>query len=387
MLAFKTKIKISYIISAGILFGFIFNAPVQYYIPSTRIIFISFTLFGLLYLIYKDYKYSINKEVYFLFYLLIIFSLITVNISEEPFGIVLRNMSMPTSLLLGYLAYRNYDSFIKVLKILIYINFFVMIYEIVSLKYLFDLGLGGIYQIDRVKGLFSYSKEAGSFLLMASLLFRKNNFLILIILLLSSIMTGSRTPVLFISVLLIIEYIYYIKKNNINIKQITRFIIFISIVLILLNIYFTTHESMYGRLLNSFNMSEGGHSMRIHVWLSYIRELNNFDILHLLFGNTVHINHVIGNGAENSYLELISNNGLLVSMCILFLFLFFAFLAITVNFFEFYPFLLLLLIFQFGRYIGGWSGGIILFMYLFQTMGSIYFHSILKRVYKGKLCP
>lgn len=376
------SVSVSGMVVVGLLFGFVFNAPVQYCCNNIRIAMVGLLLVGVLLTFVSDYKNKLYFYNYTFVFTIAFLGLISLNITTMPYKDGMQNLYAHVSVLLGFFAFRYYEKFKKVLLFLIYINFIVMVFDVYSGEYLFNFDpIGNYYQNYRGKGLFSYSKEAGSFMIFAALIF-KNNRRALILIFISSLMSGSRSALFFVFLLVLIELFYEFKKN-LNIKKILVIVALVFIVSITSYIYLIDHPIILGRLEGSFNFSDTGtHGYRFFIWEEYLNVINNFNILHILFGNLAFVSNELGNGAENAYLTILSNGGFLLFIMIYVPILFLTFLSI-VNFYRFYPFILLLIILQFGRQGLGWSDGILFWAYIFYIYNSEYFKNIFRRMTGG----
>lgn len=378
-----TKVEISTLVILGLLFGFIFNAPIQYCCNSIRFIFIGLLFIGITLTIKKHlYEKSYINSYMFLYFIIVLY-MISLIFSSMPKDIAAKELYAGVSMVLGFFTFLYFEKFKYILKILILINFLVMINDVYSGEYLFNLHpISNYYQIDRGKGLFEYSKTAGAFVIFATLIFRQYRTTMFVILL-SSIMTGSRSAMIFVLLVFLIDYLIDIKKN-ITFKQVVYFLSIVLISSFLIYLYFLDHMGMWARVQESFDFNNSGHMYRFYIWNEYLKVINDFNIFHLLFGNAAYANNYLGNGAENAFLTVLANNGLIMFLIFFIPILFFSVLSI-INFRLFYPFILLLCIFQFGRQGLGWSDGILLWAYIYSILYSDYFQSILFRTIKKDL--
>lgn len=373
------SIKLSSIVVIGLIYGLVFNAPIQYCCNYIRIAVTVLLLIGVLLTFVSDYKDKLYIYNYIFIFIIAILGLISLNITTMPYEAGIQSLYANLSIIFGFFAFRYYEKFKKLLLFMIYINFLVMLFDVYSGEYLFNFDpIGNYYQEYRGKGLFSYSKEAGSFMIFAALIFR-NNRATLILIFLSSIMSGSRSALVFVFLLLLIELFFELKRHF-SAKKILAIWFIICVTFILAYIYLIDHPIMVGRLEGSFNFSDTGtHGYRFFIWEEYLRVIGDFNMLHIMFGNLAFVNNELGNGAENAYLTILSNGGFLLFIMIYVPMLFLTFLSI-INFYKFYPFILLLIIFQFGRQGLGWSDGILLWAYIFYIYNSEYFKNILPRM-------
>lgn len=374
MVRMNYNIKISTLVVVGLLFGFTFNAPIQYFVNPLRYFLLGIFLIGALLTIKNNIQqYNVNYAVLFF---VIVLGLISLIFTESSLDIAIKELYVNLVMMLGFFAYCYYDKFKKLLLFLIVINFLVMLIDLYNGTYLFNFNLiENYHQVDRGKGLFSYSKEAGAFTIFAALLFRNDKYTILIILL-SSIMTGSRSAMIFVFLIFVVDFLFDIVRN-LNFKFFLYSILIMLFFSFLTYLYFLENISMWHRLISSFELNSSGHEYRFHIWNEYLQVISNFNVSHLLFGNTGFVNVFLGNGAENAYLTVIVNSGILVLLIMYLPMVLFAFLSI-VNFRLFYPFILLLIIFQFGRQGLGWADGILLWAYIYHIIYSPYFKNTLR---------
>ncbi len=376
------KLKVSNIVALGLVFGFVFNAVIQYAFSSARLFLIIVFVVGSVLLFNYHYKKKMYHRGYLFIFFICLMSLVTLNFTNVDKILAFSGLYVNISIILGFFAFLSYEKFKKLLSYMIVLSFLVMLYDIYMGEYLFNLDpVGNYYQVVRGKGLFSYSKEAGSFLIFASMIFRQNRA-IMVVLLLSSVMSGSRSAMIFVSLVFFIDLFFYMKENVSLSKIFSTFSLF-AICGFATYFYFTEYIDMWFRVLDSFDFSSSSHSERFYFWNEYLNIINDSSFFHILFGNSIYAPLLVGNGAENAYLTVFTHSGLIIFLIMFTSILFFAFLSI-INFRLFYPFILLLAVFQFGRQGLGWADGILLWACIYKIVYSQYFQQILSRAIKTK---
>jgi len=293
--------------------GFIISAPFTYFVPSLRYIAAIIIFLYLIVTIFTNYWTDKQLFIFQIFLILYLFIQLFLNQIRDYNA----DFSILFSILFATLFLKNIEQIIRILKIIIIINFVIMIYEVITFEYIINIVEVNKYQFGRMQGLFSYSKEAGYFLLITFIFIRYFNVILFyqLIIFLSSFMSGSRTAMLFIGFILIIDNIYLIHKKITLYKFIKRYIslFFILYVGLVLFTYYFNEDNIYilNRILNSFNMESSSQSERIVFWKSYFFAFNDYNIIELLFGKGTYLNHQIDNGAESAYLMLFSQLGLI----------------------------------------------------------------------------
>jgi hypothetical protein len=374
------RLKISNILMSGLFFGLVVNAYVQFCCNSIRILFAGILILSCVVIAINDIKIQKYIKSYTFLFLILCLGGVSLLISETPFKIAITALSPIIVIFFAFFAFKFYDKFKKWVTVFVYINFIALIFEMYTGAYLFNIDpVSNYFQIDRLKGIFSYSKEAGSFLIFSALLLRdKKN--ILYIILVSAAMTGSRSAMVFVFLITLIEGV----SKFYSIKSISKSFLILSIAFFSLYLYFLFHEVMWIRLVNSFDFDgSSGHQYRFFIWNEFIKSILNYDFAHFVFGNLAYTNTLLGNGAENAYLTVMSNNGLLLFLIYFFPIFIFSFLS-AVNFRLFYPFILLFVVLFFGRQGLGWSDGILLWAYIYHIFNSKYFSNLLFRINKGR---
>ncbi|MEH0667492.1 hypothetical protein H4F18_14380 [Vibrio scophthalmi] len=349
--------------------GFVTSALFTYKLPSIRIIAVLFIALVVFVSIVKN----INKIDFLFQSILIIFVVFQIYIDQ--FRSYQSDIAPFIAMIIALSFYRYNDVIYKVLRVVLVINFFVMIYELVNHDYLIKVVEENKYEPGRLQGLFSYSKECGFFLFMAFLYVRKYQAGLYIksIVIASSLMSGSRTAMIFVGFIILFDFFLSL-QINFKVKDFYKAIVTLlfggGIFWFLVVSYFDENNIyMLYRILASFDFSSSSHGDRIFFWISYIHELSNYTLTQWLFGAGTYLNVIIGNGSENTYLMVISQSGL--SGLLIFVFP----LALTLLLFfryprELYPLVLILLFLNVGRIGVGWADGILMWCYVISAIYS-----------------
>lgn len=353
--------------------GFISAAFFAYFFPIIKIVAIAFVLVYLIINIFMNYYYDSRIFIFQLFLISFLFLQLFLN-QIRDFN---ADLAILIVMLLGTAFMKNIDETIKILKVVVIVNFFIMLYEVINFEYLIQIVEANKYEFGRMQGLFSYSKEAGYFLLIAFIYMRYFDISMFykIIILLSSVLSGSRTAIVAIVFILLVDYIYNTHKG-INIKflfkQYMLFIITITSLWLLSVYYFTDqNEYMLHRILSSFDFESSSQVTRVTFWNEYFQSLNNYSILQWLVGNGTYLNNLIGNGSENAYLMVISQLGILGFFIFTLPFIFVIVLFLNKPF-KYYPLLVLAIFLFVGRIGVGWADGILMWMLVYYVIYQNY---------------
>lgn len=353
--------------------GFITSAFFTYKLPEIRIIAVLFVALVLLINIVNNVK---KRRIDFLFQsIIIIFVVFQFSLDQ------LRGYESQVALFIAMiiaLSYYKYNNLIyKVLRVVLVINFLVMTYELMTYEYLIKVIEENKYEHGRLQGLFSYSKECGFFLFMTFLYVRKYSAGLFIksIVIASSLMSGSRTVILFVGFIVLLDFVlsFQVKFKAKVFFQKMIIIFFGGILFGFLMLKYFDDDNIYMlyRILSSFDFSSSSHVERVLFWSGYINGLDNYLFNQWLFGAGAYLNFLLGNGSENTYLMVLSQFGLIG----LFIFGFPLLLALIMFFRyprELYPLVLMLLFFNVGRIGVGWADGILMWCYV---IGVIYSRS------------
>lgn len=355
--------------------GFITSASATYFIPIIRNLAVSMIFAYLIYNIFINYW---QDRILFLFQMLLV-----TYMSLQHFLNQVRDfdadLATLLAMLLATLFFKNLENTMKVLKFIVIVNFIAMIYEMVTFEYIINIVAANKYEFGRMQGIFSYSKEAGYFLLISFVFLRYFNVSMFykVLILFSSILSGSRTAMVVILLILIIDYIYQ-SHRKINLKKIFKQYLYLSI-FILLTIFLASYyfadktEYMLFRILSSFDLESSSQQDRLYFWSIYFNSLDSYSIVQWIFGNGTYLNNLVGNGSENTYLMIISQVGLIGLSLFMIPIIMVAFLFFKKPF-KYYTFLLLLAILFTGRIGIGWADGILMWMLIYYILYQNYIY-------------
>ncbi|WP_281630276.1 hypothetical protein [Vibrio sp. St2] len=360
------------IFSVCLLFvGFVTSAFFTYKIPPIRIVAVLFVASVVFVSIVNNIK---KKRLDFLFQsILIVF--VVFQLSLDQVRTYQSEIAPFIAMIIALSFYKYNDVIYKVLRIVLVVNFLVMTYELATHDYLIKVVAENKYEHGRLQGLFSYSKECGFFLFFAFLYVRKyqSGLFIKSIVIASSLMSGSRTVILFVGFIILLDFFLALRvkfKTKDFYKAIT-IMLFGGVLFGYLAVKYFDKNNIYMlyRILASFDFSSSSHVDRVFFWSSYIHELDNYTLTQWLFGAGTYLNVLLGNGSENTYLMIISQSGLTG-------FFIFGFpLVLTLALFfryprEIYPLVLVLLFLNVGRIGVGWADGILMWCYVISVIYS-----------------
>jgi hypothetical protein len=230
-----------------------------------------------------------------------------------------------TLVTLSLVIISGFEFFKKGLKWLILIILIIALYEYITKTYLFivyrntEWGLlpmdpkffGGYAKIIRAKGLFEGPLALAQFAIGCALIFRKD-LKILILTFLLAILANGRLGIIICASVLIFHFIekYSLLKFLFSAKGL-KFLLLGFVSLILAFNYFVTEKSIK-RFKDIFDTTgDTGNSARLDYWAQAVDVYWNYDIIHKIFGDSGLYRHITGNSAENGWLMLLLNNGLL----------------------------------------------------------------------------
>lgn len=341
------------------------------YAPTVKYIFyFLFFLGSFITLFLKSKKEELIRFVLCVFYFSTLIFLGGMTGANSPVNNIER-MFFYFSIILGMLFSNNIYFFLKILKIFIVINLIAMASEFVTqtfiLKPTSDLDLF----TGRAKGLISYSKEAGGFILVYTLLFIKNlDRKWFPILLCFSILTGSRLAIIIVFLAIVVEIFSRLKvRDFITIKTIVFGAFTISLTLFLLNYYINSQQSeiIITRLYSSFEADHSSNVQRIGYWREYLAVYSDYSIYELIFGNPGQAAVIVKNGAESAYLNLLTDGGILAVIIYLFG-IFVVFFNRKVSFSSIILVSLLLASMQITRVNIGFLDGVLLWTYFWYVV-------------------
>lgn len=310
-------------------------------------------------------------RIYIVAFFVTLSTFISTSLGDTFFSRDLQSVFFYLPILTGYLFYRDFNTCFKIIKVILLFNFLLILYEYISISYIFPPTVDLPEFYGRAKGVFSYSKEMASVLIIISSLYLpKLKGYWFWVLFISSLLSGSRLAVLVVSSCILIEVIY---RNRIYFRRnFERFIVYSPLVLILLVIviiaFFQTKYAhvTYIRMLGAFDVTHSSNVERISFWTQYISIFSSYDLVHLLFGYPNKASLLVGNGAESSYLNLLVDGGFFA----LFLYLLcFFIIFLNVNGLNvFICVLLLVCSMQITRVGIGFVDGSLLWMYFWNVV-------------------
>ena len=274
---------------------------------------------------------------------------------------------------IGYLIQHDCKNLMRWIVLTSILCITVMLYELIDGEYFIQINEAK-FEFGRLQGLFSTSKEAGFFAIAAFILSRllsKGKMSLDVIFILIAVLSGTRTAIIFITACMILEYSVMIAsfRKKIIYKLFVSVTILLATYYLLTTYYFTNElEYMLRRILNSFNFQTSSHIQRIYFWNAYLYGIDNYSIFELVFGAGRKLNYEFGNGAESFYLMVLSQNGILGLIIIVFPFLYV--FSRRINYRLMISLMMLLVFFNVGRIGVGWADGIIIWAILFNAFKS-----------------
>lgn len=216
-------------------------------------------------------------------------------------------------------------SFFK--KLLIYITYlilFLAIYEYLIKDYIFtvsretDWGFipldekfyGGLSQIFRAKALFEGPLALAQFAIGISLIF-KDKIKIIIIAIILSLLANGRLGLIVSSGVLILHIIEY--YNLVDFLKKKKVIISLAIIIvssISAFFYFLSQKAIL-RILESLNLGSTSNDARLGYWAKAVDYYIDYDFFNKIFGKSGYFREAVGNSAENGWLMLLLDNGLI----------------------------------------------------------------------------
>ena len=346
------------LLTIAIVLGFICNATITQFYPEIRALFI------LAVLILACYKVMTYGKSQLLIYTAI---LLLLSLFYAYYAIIdhFTDNAYLYCLILGMLVGDNIVFLKKILALLLIINFLIMLYEISSQEYFITIVAANEFEPGRYQGLFSYSKEASYFLVSTFLLFRHlgTSLSINLIFLMSSVLTGSRTSMIFIGFILVIDLFIKTDYRTIVKKHKFKYMFFSFIVfpqlLGYMKVYFKENFIIYNRIMQSFDTQSSGHLDRSYYFNQYVNYIQEYNIIEFFIGKGGFVGAEVGNGSENTWLTLYAETGLIGFLIYLIPMLYVSFQSLK-KFNKYYPFILLIILMFFGRIALGWADGILL---------------------------
>ncbi|MFA0308134.1 hypothetical protein AB4543_19780 [Vibrio splendidus] len=300
-----------HLIAFSIVFGLLISGYIDYSLPDIRKLMIVFVLFGLFFI-----KRISKFEIVVLSYC--IFSILAISLfGYEDKLAAISNSFFFTCVIIGYIVSKFRHEVYIWLVFAVFLNFILLVYEMNTRDYIFP-GLND-FIFGRGKGLFSYSKLAGYFYLFFYLTYyHRLSLNCKIVIFLSCVMTGTRVAMVPLFIMLVWDVLSY---SRFNIKK--SLAIVIPAILYgsykLLLIFQETDVTMFSRLFNVFDLDSHSNSERVDFFISYINGISEYSVINGIFGNMGYLRHIIGNGAENTYLNVIADAGLIGGLFYIFL--------------------------------------------------------------------
>lgn len=232
--------------------------------------------------------------------------------------------------LIGYIFYKDKEFFLSTLKILIVLQFSLILYEWLGSEPIYTKIFRGYTEeivrdygtamkhFDntgfRAKGLFSGTLIASGFAIGTAVIFSKN-IKIVIIIFLMAVMTNGRLAILIVGLILTANLILHIKKLKIASlsKSFIPITIGIAISSILIIIVINNFLSQTAKL-NLFSVFDIG-SVSNFARLEFMRKglqmfIHEYNLMYFVFGRSDYFNQVIGHSAESDFVNIALNLGL-----------------------------------------------------------------------------
>ncbi len=253
--------------------------------------------------------------------------------------------------------------FFRLIILGLLISFIIQIIEGLILKNYFFNIYNYKFEINRLQGLFSYSKETAGFCAASSIFtylyykaFKKNMdsiyFIILFFSLISGFLSGARIGYFFPAIIIMLSILYF---NRSLLKLLT---LTISLVLITYLIDFIDWKGIIGRTDQAFDLNSAGNLKRQYFWINHLKLFIDQSVLSLIFGVGVTIRDFINNGAENLFITILTQSGFL-GLIIYLLLLKNVMLFGKPSFGVTITFILILVAMFFSNSFSGWADGII----------------------------
>ena len=352
------ELLVNNLITIAIILGFICNAPLTQFFPEFRVLFI---LVALVLSCYKSLTFGKSQLLIYVGMLLLLSLFYVYYLLIDHFT----DIAYFYCLILGILVADNIVFFKKILSWVIIGNLLIIVYEIFNQEYFINIVAANKFEPGRYQGLFSYSKEVSYFLVSAFLLFRHlgTSLIMNLIFLISSIFTGSRTSMIFIGFILCFDLLVKTDYKTIFKRHKLKYIFFFLIVFpqlfSYLKLYLNQNFLIYNRIMQSFDSQSSGHLDRSYYFSQYVNNIQDYNILEFFIGKGNFVSDKVGNGAENAWLTLFAESGLIGFSIYLIPMLYVSFLSFK-RFNRYYPFILLVILMFFGRIALGWADGILL---------------------------
>lgn len=311
------KLTIIFIL-AGLLLNFFFEGRFGY--VGLRKYFLAFAL------IFYALKLLTSKKIFILndFF---VYGLLAVPIMilSVGFWFSLAEINVYLTLIITIIIITSdFEFFKKCIIVVIYILLVLVVYEFITKSYVFivyretEWGLkpldvsfyGGYAKIFRAKGLFEGPLALAQFAIGSAFVFRDNLKIILISILFSILANGRLGVVLSSSILIL----YFVNKYNLiqffKSKKGLRILFGIILLFLFFGPYLITEKTIE-RFNKIFSSKDSGNDARLYYWEKAIDMFGDYNIFHKIFGNSGYYRELIGNSAENGWLMLLLNNGII----------------------------------------------------------------------------
>ena len=212
--------------------------------------------------------------------------------------------------------------FYKLLNITVYIVLILAIYEYIIKDYVYieeviingkktimDAHLfGGKNKVFRAKAIFPGPLTLAQFATGIGFIYYKNTKILLLMLLLC-FFANARLGLLVMTGIILVKF----SPRILSLRFHKYFFILLFVVLIgaILIFYFYVDEQTVDRLLSTFDTENKGNSKRKDYWINGIEEWLNYDFTHKVFGNNGYFRSIYDNNAENGWITLLLENGIL----------------------------------------------------------------------------
>ncbi|MGC6415413.1 MAG: hypothetical protein ACON5K_11980 [Bacteroidia bacterium] len=152
----------------------------------------------------------------------------------------------------------------------------------------------------RAKGTFIGPLSLSNFALGFSFLFSRNNKILFLTLMLS-LLSNSRLSLLVAALLFLI--------NNFSVRNIINLAVLCLVFTILVESYIDA--SGLSRILDVFNFSSNNHVMRLYFMMSGLLHYQDYDVFRWVFGDSGSLLLATGNNAENGWITLLCEFGII----------------------------------------------------------------------------
>lgn len=265
-------------------------------------------------------KIKTHKEI--LFYSLLSIPFLVVSL---PFWMSTYSINSYIGLIVAFFVFsfnQNTHYFYKLLKITIYLVLIIAIYEYIikdyiyveeviinDKKWLMDAHLfGGKDKVFRAKAIFPGPLTLAQFATGVAFIFHKNTRILLLMFILC-FLANARLGLLIVGGVLFVKYLPKILSLKINKYFFVGLFVIIIAAIVVFSYYID--EQTLNRLLATFDVENKGNSKRIDYWMNGINEWWNYDLTHKALGNNGYFRSIYDNNAENGWITLLLENGIL----------------------------------------------------------------------------